>query len=142
MTDSTQQYDEPSVKARLKELLDEIAFYIDYATEQDQRRLLSSLEEFARSDRRRHPRKPCSIEVTLATWRVFKEFVRNISAGGMFIQTSEAFSVGQHIKLMFSSPVRGEPIELNGQVVWIAPEGIGVKFTTPSKDLEEIVASL
>ena len=142
MTNSTQQSGETAVKARLKELLDDVSLFIDYASEEDQRRLLSSLEEFSRSERRKHPRRPCSIEVSLATWRFFTERIRNISVGGVFVETSEAFSVGQHVKLMFSPPHRGEPVEINGQVAWIVPEGIGVRFTTTSGDLEEIFASL
>ena len=142
MTDSPEESGPSNVKARLKELLDDIALFIDRASEEDRRRLLSTLEKSARSDRRKHLRKPCSFEVTLATWRVFTESIRDISVGGVFVETSEAFSVGQHVKLMFSPPGGGEPVEINGQVVRILKDGIGVKFTSASKDVEKALAGL
>jgi Tfp pilus assembly protein PilZ len=143
MTRSAEQTDKPSVKARLKELLDDISTSIDHASEEEQRRLLSSLEELQQDDRRRDPRKGCSIAVTYATWRIFTDFIKNISAGGVFIETSVPFARGENLTLMFSPPNQQEAVKITGQVVWSDPNGVGVKFTSPpSKELEEILESL
>jgi len=143
MKDSTQQAEESPVKARLTELLNEISAHIDHASEEEQQRILISLEEMWERNRRQHPRKPCSIPVTCATEdRVIQDFVKNISAGGAFIETAVAFSPGEHITLMFSSTEQEEPIKISGRIVWRVPEGIGVKFTTASSDLEAVILSL
>jgi hypothetical protein len=143
MKESDSRVEDPPLKARLTELLKEIAAYVDHASEEERRRILISLEEMWERDRRQHPRKPCSIPVTCATEdRVIQDFVRNISVGGAFIETSVAFSPGEHITLMFSTPEQEEPVKISGRIVWRVPEGIGVKFATASKEVEAVILSL
>ncbi|MDY6837916.1 MAG: PilZ domain-containing protein [Thermodesulfobacteriota bacterium] len=143
MKDPTRQAEASPVKARLTDLLREISAYIDDASEEERQRILISIEEMWERDRRRHPRRPCSIPVTCTTEdRVIQDFVKNISAGGAFIETAVAFSPGERITLMFSSAEQEEPIKISGGIVWRAPEGIGVKFTTASKELEAVILSL
>ena len=98
-------------------------------------------------DQRKHPRKPCFIAVDCSTWGdSLKGFVKDISLGGAFImsiETDRVLSVGQLITVNFAAlPDRQEPIELPAEVVWTVPDGIGVKFTAPDKDLETIMESL
>ncbi|MDY6951315.1 MAG: PilZ domain-containing protein [Thermodesulfobacteriota bacterium] len=143
MKESTPQAEKASVQARLTHLLKEISSYVDHASEEERQRILISLEELWERNRRQHPRKPCSIPVTCATEdRVIQDFVKNISAGGAFIETTVAFSPGEHITLMFSSAEQEEPIKISGRIVWRVPEGIGVKFTTESTELEAVILSL
>ena len=143
MTDSVRQSDKSNVTARLKALLKDITPVIDNASEEKRRELLSFLEDLQQSERRKHPRKHCSTPVTYATpERIFEDFSRDISPGGVFIETDVPFSVGHEITLMFASPDQEEPIKITGRIVWDAPKGIGVKFTTPSKDLEAMIKAL
>ena len=130
--------------AQLKDLLRDISTYINCASEDEKRRLLTSLKDLWQSHRRKHPRKPCSIRVTYFTqdWG-FIDSITNISDGGVFIETSETFSVGQQMKLMFWRPNRKEPIKAEGQVAWNRPKGVGVEFPTlPSKDLVKMIETL
>ncbi len=113
---------------------------IDEACEHDQRRLLMLLEDFRTSDRRRHHRKTCSIEVTADDF--YKEVVRNISAGGVFIQTSARFSVGRQVSLIFPFPTPEKPIRMTGEIVWKSPVGVGVRFKTASRRLKKAIESL
>lgn len=144
MTDSTQQSDAASVKARLKDLLKDIAVFIEDATEEQQQRLLSSLEAWRASERREHPRKACSMRVTFATQDLLlRDTVRNISPGGVFIETSAPLSVGQNITLWFSPPHRQDLIKIRGEIVWTPQKGIGVRFISPpSHELERIIEEL
>ena len=71
--------------------------------------------------------------------RVFKDFVGNISAGGVFIETGEPFSVGQEVTLIFSSPNHPEPIKITGKVIRSVEGGIGVEFEGVSEDLDTII---
>jgi hypothetical protein len=152
MTDSFQQSCASSVKSGLAELAKGISMIIENGSEEEQRRLfsllqshrvLSFLETWQKRERRRDLRYRCSIPVTCATEdRVFEDLVRDISAGGAFVETSEAFSPGQHITMTFSSPDLEQPIKITGEVMWRTAQGIGVKFKTASKDLEAMISSL
>lgn len=143
MADPVQQSDESGVTGRVKELLKDIYTHIDNESEDQKRRLLSVLEFWRQGDRRRHPRKRRSMSTTyIVQDRSFMGNITNICTGGVFIETSESFPIGQEITLTLSSPERDQPINMNGQVIWSDLKGIGVIFTTRSKDLEKIIASL
>ena len=144
MPNSTEESDRLNVKARLKELLQEMSTLVDHATEEQQFRLLRSLEDLRARERRGHPRKPCAVRVTFATQDLLlRDTARNISSGGVFIETSAPLSVGQKITLWFSTPLGEELIKMKGEIVWTPQKGIGVKFTSPlGRDLEQIIEAL
>lgn len=54
--------------------------------------------------------------------------VRNISATGIFIETSSRFEKGDHIHMVMSFITEPEPVSLYGHVERQTSEGIGVKF--------------
>ena len=142
-SDSSQQSDEAGLTAQLKNLLRDVCAYFSSASEDEKQRLLGTLQDLWRGYQREYPRKSCFIPVTCATSDgVFTDFVRNISAGGVFIETSEPFSVGQQLKLMFWPTDGEEPIKTTGKIMWRGPGGVGVKFTTPCNDLETMIESL
>jgi Tfp pilus assembly protein PilZ len=64
--------------------------------------------------------------------RVYRDFVRNISDGGVFIDTRGAFFVGQEVSLALPFPVSLKRI--TGKVAWVGPDGIGVKFLVIAPD--------
>jgi|GEM_PF-1849469 hypothetical protein len=80
-------------------------------------------------EKRKHPRKPCSIVVDYASRdRAFRDYIRDISSGGVFIETSKEFSIGDEIMMTFSISSKQKPFKFTGQVVRITNQGIGVKF--------------
>ncbi|MDY6990275.1 MAG: PilZ domain-containing protein [Thermodesulfobacteriota bacterium] len=143
MMNANQGSDQANVKAQLNELLKDMQVLIESASEDQQRRLLSSLKDLEAAERRRHPRKSCSIPVSVGTWRVFREFAKNISGGGMFIGTSASFSPGEHVTLTFSPPNQKKPLRITGRVVRRTAKGIGVEFTSPpNAELQKVIESL
>lgn len=88
-------------------------------------------------ERRKHPRSPCAISVNHATkGRAFSsihDFIQDISAGGVFIETKEYFVVGQKVSLTFTLPRFGELVDLGGEVVRQSPTGVGVEFKISSR---------
>ena len=67
-------------------------------------------------ERREHPRKSCSPTVKVLAWdSAFKAYAKNVSLGGMFIETPYAFSAGEKIVLVFTPPGQDEPIMVNTQ---------------------------
>jgi Tfp pilus assembly protein PilZ len=131
------------MRAELKKLLEEILISMDNAPEYKQKSLLTSLKRWQNAERRRHPRRNCSIPVRMGMWQVFTERIRNISTGGVFIKTSAPVSHGEDVTLIFSLPNRAGPIKINGHVVWKAVEGVGVEFKEPlGGELKEAIGTL
>jgi uncharacterized protein (TIGR02266 family) len=124
------------VLARLIELIKDIP-------EEDQRTLLKELEEKYNKGRRRQERKPFFMVVDYSTKdRVYKDYIQNISAGGVFIETQMPFSVGQEVSLSFPLPNYLKYIKILGEVVRTCPQGIGLRFKPSSHDQEEMIQSL
>ena len=144
MTSSVTGSGPSDLQARLIELLTDIFVFVDTASEEQQRRILSALEDLRERERREHPRKPCSMRVTVTTPDLFStDTIRDISTGGAFVETPVALSAGDQITLWFSLPNREEPIMLTGEVVWSPRKGVGVKFISSlDKDLEKMIESL
>jgi len=152
MTDSFQESPVSSFKSELEKLAQGISMIIENGSEEEHRRLftllqsrrvLGFLETWEKRERRRDPRHSCAIPVTCATDdRIFEDLIRDISAGGAFIETSEAFLPGEDITLTFSSPDLEHPIKIKGKVMWRASQGIGVKFETARKELQAMILSL
>ena len=59
---------------------------------------------------------------------------RNISLGGMFVETGEALPVQTTIQVRFRVPTQPEPIDVTGEIRWVEPgatgqlSGMGVRF--------------
>ncbi len=53
--------------------------------------------------------------------------IRDVNKGGVFVETEMSFSIGQTVSMTYQSPTFGERNRI-GKIVWISPQGIGVKF--------------
>ena len=66
--------------------------------------------------------------------RLFSDFARNISEGGLFIATETTLPVSTVISLQFRLPASQEPVVVGGRVVWTVnggpeqPSGMGIEF--------------
>jgi hypothetical protein len=136
MMDSVQQPKDAATTLRLMDLIDNMS--------EDQRQaLLDMLEDWQFTKRRKHPRKSwvAPVDYTIGD-RAFKDFIKNISAGGVFIETRTPFSVGQEISMSFSSTGFEEPIKIRGKIFWANMLGIGVKFSTENQALVAMLETL
>ena len=80
-------------------------------------------------EKRKSWRKLYISEVEYAIDRcAFKDFIRDISAYGVFIITDESFEIGQELFLAIPLPNNKKNIEIKGVITRISPQGIGVKF--------------
>ncbi len=136
MTASRKDTDHSRVAARL---LDLVSSMPPHAVET----LLTRLEERFRPNKRKYARKPYLREVDFATEdRAYQEFIQDISAGGLFIETRSSLAVGQEITLILTLPNHERPIRIRGEVVRATQQGIGVKFRPPSPIVEEMIRTL
>jgi Tfp pilus assembly protein PilZ len=122
MNTSENQIDKASIAARLLNLI------LDVPVDQ-QLKLLKLLDDWKYKGARKHPRKQWVIPVDLATRdQTFKESIKDISNGGVFIETKNPFSTGEEVTLIFQLPNRTKPLEVIGKIVRSDPTGIGVRF--------------
>jgi uncharacterized protein (TIGR02266 family) len=136
MTTLEIQSNESSITARLIELIKNMP-------EDKQRALLKDLEGKPFEGRRKHARKPFLMAVDYSTQdHVYKDFIQDISTGGVFIQTHMPFSVGQEVSLTFPLPNYQKHIKIVGEVVRSSPQGVGVKFKMADKDQAAMITSL
>jgi len=144
MIESDRQADRSSLTVRLHHLFQDVSRHLGSASTDEKQRLLTFLENWKKKqERRKHHRKPCAVAVTFSTKDFLsRDTIRNISPGGLFLETPEPLSVGDQITLMLSPPGSGKLIDCTGRVAWTPPRGVGIEFTsTPSKELGKILAS-
>jgi uncharacterized protein (TIGR02266 family) len=113
---------------RLEKLLDQVEKMI--------------IAEAKREGDRKNVRISCLISVDYAdSERVFKDYIQDISAGGVFIKTRESFSMGEEIVLSMSLSGEGNAFKIPAEVVRKAPDGIGVRFKMTSQVQQAIIES-
>jgi Tfp pilus assembly protein PilZ len=126
----------------LNEVRSLISERIDGLPEEELRNLLKFLEEEQTLEQRRYDRKDFFkiIDYTVGD-RFYRDFIQNISTGGVFIETSEIFSEGQHIIMTFIAPDHQGPFKINGKIVRIHSDGVGVTFELKSQVQEMVLKS-
>jgi Tfp pilus assembly protein PilZ len=117
--------DRNEVRAFIFEIIDDMSY-------SEMQQLLKDLENWQKSknEKRKYPRRSTLIDITYSSdqRRIFEDFVRNISAGGLFIETTLVSELGQKLTMTFSHPSSGDPIKVLGKVIRADSGGIGVKF--------------
>jgi len=73
--------------------------------------------------------------------RFFKDYIQDISSGGVFIKTRESFSIGDEIVLSMSLSGDENAFRMPAEVVRTSAEGIGVRFKIQSQVQEDIITS-
>ncbi len=92
--------------------------------------------------KREHTRKPFYNIVDYATQNSFhKDFLKDLSVGGVFIETHFPFSVGQDISLTFTLLKAQKQIKIGGKIVRLSENGIGVKFSMTNEKQERMLTS-
>ncbi|MFH1628691.1 MAG: PilZ domain-containing protein [Pseudomonadota bacterium] len=111
-------------------------------SQEQQQKLLTVLEGWQKVDQREYTRKRLGATNNSVEDSARRYTVRDLSVGGVFIETDMPLAVGREISLLFTFPHFGDPIKISGEVVRTAAEGVGVKFRTDqdnSKTLDELL---
>jgi len=91
-------------------------------------------EKVGHSGRRRYDRKSYFMVIDYADRdRAYRDFIHDISAGGLFIETRHALPVGRFISMTFPVPGRPKELKVKGRVVRTDAEGMGVRFHPPTR---------
>ena len=124
------------VRAFLFRLLNDIS-------DEEMRQLLEELEERQNEKLREYSRKGFLAKIDYNVGdRYYKDFIKDISGSGVFIKTSQTFPVGQTILMTFMSSDNQKPFRINGEMIRIHEDGIGVKFKIESRVQEAALKSL
>jgi Tfp pilus assembly protein PilZ len=109
-------------------------------SEEKMRQLLQFLDEEQIPEKRRYGRKDFIrvIDYTVGD-RYYRDFIQDMSEGGLFIETSNEFSAGQKIKMSFISPDYQKPFKIHGEIIHAKTDGIGVKFKIESQVQESVL---
>jgi Tfp pilus assembly protein PilZ len=127
---------ESRTTARLFELIKRMS-------EDEQLALLKELRERFSKGRRKHKREPFFMVADYSTEdRVYRDYIQNVSAGGVFIETHMPFTSGQEVSLAFPLPNYEKYIKIIGEVARVTPQGIGVVFKMVNQEQETMVKSL
>lgn len=81
-------------------------------------------------EQRQYPRRTAYIisEYTVVEG-TFRDIIKNIGAGGLFIKTYRKIAVGQPISVKFPLYNFDQTVQASGRVVRRDPDGIAVTFT-------------
>lgn len=80
-------------------------------------------------DVRRYPRKSFRTSVDFSTQdRAYRDYIRDISVAGVFIETRSPLKVGEELSLMIPFSDGGKAVRVKGVVVRKTRDGVGVEF--------------
>ena len=81
------------------------------------------------SDKRKHPRKAISLNVTFEVDGIRQEGEsKDISIGGMFVTTAVPAKFQANVVVEVQFPDQKDKSKIAGIVRWMKPEGMGVQF--------------
>ena len=116
----------------LKEVEARLSALISNMSETEKRELLERLEKQEESkfqEAREHHRRQTSIYAVFSGQDCyFRDYIKDISAGGLFIETETALFINQELVITFFLPDALKPIKIKGKVVRTDSKGFGIKF--------------
>ena len=123
----------------IKAIRSRISKIISSMTDLELKKLLKGLEkwqEASRISKREHPRKNTSIYAFLESDDFsFNDFIKNVSSGGLYIETETPLSVDSELFIRFLHPDTGSLTRVSGKIVRVDAKGLGVRFNEPRSDL-------
>ncbi len=121
----------PSKEYRKLNIAEAVLGYVRGMAEGDRQRLLKALleEELEGNGERVFKRIPVFVAANyVVEGQAYQDFIRNVGAGGVFIETPKRFSVGQKVSLTFSLPNAPRVIKITGEIMRTTPKGMGIEF--------------
>ncbi len=123
---------------------EEIIKRVRNLTEEQQNEVLEMLRTWQAGKQRKYQRleSKTNIDVVIGD-RLIQSDSRDISASGIFINTSGKFETDKAVRIVFSIPGVEKPFKLQGSVVRAEATGVAIKFEniTPyfKKILDDVI---
>ncbi len=104
--------------------------------------LLEDLKDFTLG-KRAYPRKKCTMTTDYVIGnRAYRNFVMDISEGGVFVQNADSLTKGDEIVQSFSLSDKQIPFKFTGEVVRVGKDGVGIKFKNLTQYQKDILQSI
>jgi hypothetical protein len=119
------------IEPSLEEAKTRIAEIVSTMPESELEKFQIGLEKWRKSNlgKREHERKDLSIFATF--WLgpyFFRNHIKNISAGGLFLENCIPVPVGGTVTTSFALSENAARVKVEGEIVRTNPNGFGVKF--------------
>ena len=89
---------------------------------------------------RKNPRKECFLATDYTIQdQSFKNFIKNISASGVYITIPQPQAIGQEVSMNFRLADFKDPVRVYGKIVRSGPKGFAVEFY---KGIEELLNNI
>ncbi|MBW1841968.1 MAG: PilZ domain-containing protein [Deltaproteobacteria bacterium] len=138
--------EESEAAERQKEKKQKVAKLVDLIKKMDESQLMSLLgyaEELHGKKKRIHDRISCMITADcLHQGRASNNYVKDISFGGLFIETTQPFNLGEEITMTLSLSHHVKPFKLTGIIVRTSPQGVGLEFKDLTQVQQEMVQEM
>jgi hypothetical protein len=116
---------------------------INQLNEADLLRFMNRYEQKRFTMLRKFHRVPCNITLDLAAdGRAMNCSAMDISAGGMYVECCEPFTMGQPVSLCFSLPDDHLALKLKGRVIRLEQGGIGIEYESMTSYQLDIMKNL
>ena len=125
-------------------MLDEIIKRVRNLTQDQQKEILEILKTWQAGKQREHQRLKSRVDIDVVVGdRIIQTDARDISASGIFINTSGKFETNKSVRIVFSVPGFDKPFKLQGMIVRVEKHGLAIKFEniTPyfKKILDDVI---
>ncbi len=125
-------------------MLDEIIKRVRNITQDQQKQILEILKTWQTGKQRDFQRVETKVVTDVVVGdRVIQTDARDISASGIFINTSGKFETNKNVRVVFSVPGYDKPFKLQGMIVRVEKHGLAIKFEniTPyfKKILDDVI---
>lgn len=110
-------------------MLDEIIRRVKNLTEDQQKEMLETLQGMQAGKLRDYPRMETRTDIDVVVGdRVIQTDARDISASGIYINTSGKFEINKNVRVVFSVPGIDKPFKLTGNIIRVEQDGLAIKF--------------
>jgi len=125
-------------------MLDEIIKRVRNLTHDQQEEILETLQTWQTGKQREYQRLNTRADIDVVVGdRVIQTDIKDISAGGIFINTSGKFENNKSVRVVFSIPGYDKPLKLEGVIVRVEQNGLAIQFEniTPyfKKILDDVI---
>ena len=110
-------------------MLDEVIKRVKNLPEEQLEEFLDILKEWQQGKEREFKRFNIKTDVDVAgAKRVVQTDMRDISASGIYINTSGKFETDERVRVVFTVPGFDKPFKLQGKIIRVEQHGMAIKF--------------
>ena len=125
-------------------MLDEIIRRVQNLSLDQQKEILKTIKSWQVGKQRDYQRLETRTDIDVVVGdRVIQTDAKDISASGIYINTSGKFETNKNVRVVFSVPGFDKPFKLKGTIVRVEQDGMAIKFKniTPyfKKILDDVI---